>query len=106
MKVWVKVHDKEKLNSLGNVIEGMPWLNYGDDEYKWYKGAWMPTALTMEMYVESIVGICEWEGFSYSKSLIDFNLVCTSKLKLQKLPQSHMFLLIGATKFLKHMWNA
>ena len=106
MKIWIKVRDQQKLNSFGNVIDGLPWLNYGDDDYKWYKGAWMPTELTMEMYVEGIISICEREGYSYSKSMTAFNPICISQLKIQQRPESNIFMLTGATKFLKHMWNA
>eukprot|EP00961_Rhodomonas_salina_P133956 1802363-Rhodomonas_salina.1 len=60
----------------------------------------------MEMYVESIISICEREGYSYSKSMTAFSPICISKLKIQQLPQSDIFMLNGATKFLKHMWNA
>eukprot|EP00961_Rhodomonas_salina_P230981 3120747-Rhodomonas_salina.1 len=34
-----------------------------------------------------------------------FNPICTLKLKIQQQPQSNIFILTGATKFLKHMWN-
>eukprot|EP00961_Rhodomonas_salina_P180153 2431258-Rhodomonas_salina.1 len=34
-----------------------------------------------------------------------FNPICTSKLKIQNQPDSGVFMLTGATKFLKHMWN-
>eukprot|EP00961_Rhodomonas_salina_P017448 234804-Rhodomonas_salina.1 len=46
--MYSTVRDQQKLNSFSNVVDSLPWLNYGDNNYKWYKGAWMPTELTME----------------------------------------------------------
>eukprot|EP00961_Rhodomonas_salina_P084394 1133849-Rhodomonas_salina.1 len=37
MKIWIKVRDQQKLNSFCNVVNSLPWLNYNDNDYKFYK---------------------------------------------------------------------
>eukprot|EP00961_Rhodomonas_salina_P289667 3913840-Rhodomonas_salina.1 len=37
MKLWVKAKNTDVLNNFGPVIDGMPWLNFGDDNFKLYK---------------------------------------------------------------------
>ena len=102
MKLWVKAKNTDVLNNFGPVIDGMPWLNFGDDNFKLYKGAWMPTPITMEMFCEGIVAICERNNLIYKEDLVTFNPTCISTLVVQK--HSAIFKLTGPIKFLKPMY--
>eukprot|EP00961_Rhodomonas_salina_P091506 1232354-Rhodomonas_salina.2 len=106
IKVWVKGCNESEVDAFSKVWDDFQPFKTYDPQFRYYKGAWAPSARVCELYVKGVLGITAFSLLTTKSALmVSFPKQCVATLVVMPMKDTKTWHLTGPTYFLDYVYS-